>query len=363
MITVEKTVLLLFKKLARPYADENSAVFVEEFRALGPTMAAVTHMLSNADEQKEYMPSILGMSANDPKWSERLSHYWNSISVDIPSNGKVLQVGFVYDVNSLAKQSYVQAYNKSTGKKFETDEDVVNYFKGSYELIIKTFNDNLIAANKLSNMKDQDRFIKDVYTKKYDSIIKLEAQKYKFGTPIDIEDYMLYRMCLVHSHVANEMALADKSNNIRFYLHSEEEIKLEKEKALKLETDRMEAFLSVVKDQSKLENVLYAMKVPNINTMSVSDKPVALNNISLENPAKFIRTVSNPNLVTIGKIEKYIQFGILNRIPNSDIIVDAIDSEKIIGNNIHEAITYFNNETNKGDISAYETKYKSLPKN
>lgn len=364
MLTAPKSVLLLFKKLSLPYAAANDAVYVEEFRSLGPTISVVNAMLSHMEEQKEYMASILGLSANDPKWSEKLSYYWNSISVDIPSHGRTLEIGFEYDVNSISKMPYVQSYNKTNSNApIESDEDAHKYFTAAYDIIVKTANDGIVAARKLNNGKDQEKYINDVYKKKYDSIIKLEQLKYKFGNPINIEDYMLYRMCLLHSHVANEMALSDKSNHIRFYLHSEEEIKLQKERDLKLETDRMTAFLDVVKSPEKVENVLYAMKQGDkVLSMQVADKNVLLNNISLENPSKFIRVVSDSNLATIGKIEKYITFGILNRLPNSEIVVDALKPDVILGNSITEVIVYFNNEQNKGIISEYAARYNSLPK-
>jgi hypothetical protein len=356
--------MLLWKPMSSPYAQANKDVLVEEYRAIGPTVSAITSMLANMDEQKEYMPAVLGVSASSSDWNARIAHYWNSISIDIPSSGKILEIGFDYDVDSVSKRDYVISFNRSgKGKKIETDEDAHAYFQTELNTINKSFEDGLAGARKIGNLRDQDKVVAALYKKKYDAIIKLEGHKYKFGTPINLDDYMLYRLCLLHAHVANDYSLADKSNNIRFYLHSEEEIKAQKEQQIRIEKERMEAFLDVVKSQDKVENVLYAMGYGSfMNGTDVSDRNIKLNEISLENPTKFVRTVSNPALNTIGQIEKYITFGILNRLPNSQIIVDANNPDLIIGNTIQEAITFFKLETNKGIVSEYKVRYEGLPK-
>lgn len=364
MYTAKKSMMLLWKPMSSPYAQANKDVLVEEYRSLGPTVSSITAMLANMDEQKEYMPAVLGVSATSSDWNARIAHYWNSISIDIPSSGRTLDIGFDYDVNSVAKADYVTSFNKSgRGRNIETDEDANKYFETEYNTINKSFEDGIAGARKIGNLRDQDKVVAGLYKKKYDAIIKLEGHKYKFGNPIDLDDYMLYRLCLLHAHVANDYSLADKSNNIRFYLHSEEEIKAQKEQQVRIEKERMEAFLDVVKSQDKVENVLYALGYGSfISGTDVSDRNIKLNEISLENPSKFVRTVSNTNLATIGQIEKYITFGILNRLPNSQIIVDTNNPDLIIGNTVQEAITFFKTEINKGAISEYKARYEGLPK-
>jgi hypothetical protein len=95
--------------------------------------------------------------------------------------------------------------------------------------------------------------------------------------------------------------------------------------------------------------------------MDTTSKHVLLNTISAENPTKFIITTKNTNLKSIGKIEKYIESAILRRLEGSQVIVDGTDSTIIIGDNIEEALTFFADDKNKGLVSEYATRYKSLP--
>ena len=65
----------------------------------------------------------------------------------------------------------------------------------------------------------------------------------------------------------------------------------------------------------------------------------------------------------ISHVEKLISANVMRRLPNTGAIVETEDAENIIGNNIQEAISYFNNDINKAKVSEFNAIYKSLPKN
>jgi hypothetical protein len=346
-----------------PYAHANKEQLVDTTRTLGSTITVTNKLLANSDEQQVLMKEVLGLSSNSPDWDKRLAHYWNSISEDIEVGGRELEVGYNYDVTSIDKKKYVDAFNTNLkeDEKIKTDKDIKKFFDDSYSMIIKDFENSVSASRKL-NAADADKVMVNAYKYKYDRIITLEGQKYKFGTPINIADYILYRLCLLHSHVANEYALADKSENITFYLHSEAEIKAFKEEKVRLEKDRMNVFLSVVASPEKVENLLYALELITNAKTDASDRNILLNEFSIREPKKFISMANNSNLQTIGKIEKYIKFGILRRLEGSHIIVDGVDSSKTIGNNIDETINYFTNDSNKPVLSDLTARFNGLPK-
>jgi len=361
-----KKIYIHHKQTLSPYANANKDHLISSTKTLGSTLNAVNKMLASGEEMKALLPEILGVSPNSVNWDTRLSYYWNSISENIDPSGRLLEVGYVYDIDSPDTKFYIDAFNKSISadNKLNSSEDIAKYFKNSYLKIVEEFNKAIVNSRKSSNAKDADKSLNEAYHVKYDKIIALESQKYKYGKPINVADYILYRFCLVHSQVANEYDLAEKSQNIRFYLHSEEEIKQFKERQVQLEKERMNVFLETVKSADKVENLLYALGLGfTIKDLDAIDRNITLNTYSIDNAKVFISTAGNKQLETIGLIEKYITFGILRRLESSSIIIDAVDPSITVGNNMDEAVQYFNSKKNDAYLSELNARFKGLPKN
>jgi hypothetical protein len=366
MLIENKKIYIYHKQTMSPYASANKDHLIASPRTLGSAINAVNKMLASGEEMKVLMPEILGVSATSPNWDNRLAYYWNSISEDVDPSGRTLEIGFMYDIDTPEAKAYIESFNKvaSDKNRINSDEALLAYFKNSYDKIIEDFKKNLDLANKHSNAKDVEKSTSEAYRIKFDKIIALESQKYKYGKPVNTADYMLYRFCLVHSQVANEYSLVEKSQNIRFYLHSEDEIKQYKEEKIKLEKDRMNAFLEVVKAPDTVENLLYALGLGfTIKDQDAADRNITLNTYSMDNTKKFIQTINNKQLETIGMIEKYIVFGMLRRLDGSTIIVDGVDSGITIGNTIEESVSFFTNKKNEAYLSELNARFKGLPKN
>lgn len=365
MLTDNKKIWIYWKNIDSSYAYANRKVLVEPPRKIGSSISSVNKILSNTEEQKNLMADIISISPNSPNWNELLKYYWDSISEEIPESGRKLEVGFTYDIDAQDKANYIKSINSnitSDKAKIKSDNDLKSYIDNRLDKIINSFNLMIKDANKLTNDKARDTAISEAYKFKHTSIIKVESERYKVGTPINAVDYMLYRYCLVYRDVANEFTLVNKSPNIRFYLHSEADIKRYKELKRKSENSRMSAYLDIIKNVSKVENVLYAMGFADEIPEDDIDKYTFLDEKSKENSNKFIRVATNKNLEQLGLIEKYIKFNIINRLPGSQVIVDSTDPTKVIGNTINEVVSWFNNDKNAATVSEYALKFKNLPK-
>lgn len=366
MKTVSRKIYLYWKKITTPYALANKQHLVEINRVLGSTLKASNKMISYSEENKEFMKEVIGLSPNSPHWDTMLANYWHSLSIDIPNTGKELEIGFVYDITNASKKQFLDSYNSSVSEssKLKTTDDVVNYFKKEYNNIIESAKRALIKAESMPDKKTREAYISNIYKTKYTKIEELETQKYKFGNPIDVADYILYRYALIHSEVANEFNLVDKSNNIRFYLHSEDEIKEIKEMQLAMERSRMEKLKEVLAKRETIDSILYAAKYGDkIKDLDDTGRDLLLMEYSSQNPKDFIKFASDGSIKIKGLIEKYIVFGILNRLESSSVIVSATDSSIIVGNSMEEAIAFFNNtKENKQVLSEFEARFKGLPK-
>lgn len=361
MIQDSKTVSIFWKTIVSPYAIANKEHVLEVERVIGSAVGAVNKMLSASEEQKAYMPEILGLSPNSPNWDTNLAHYWNSLSVSIPTGGRKLEIGFIYDVNSNNKKQYIDTHNTSSDVKLKTEQDIVDYFSKRHQDIIDGF-EKAMRTSLTLNGKAKDEYINNAYRTKWESIEQLEAQKYKFGTPLNVQDYILYRYCLVYGHVANEYSVLDKSSKIRFYLHSEEEMKAMKKQKAQLQKDKLAAFLEVTKNPDTVENLLYAVGLGSVlRGLDKLDLDYELQQYSDDNPKQFIEYSKNKSLPTIGLIEKYIEYNILKRLDNTSVIVDSTSPDIIIGNSMDEAISFFTNEKNKPKVSEYKARFNSMP--
>ena len=363
-----KVIWIYWKNNVSTYAKLNTENIAPSPKLIGGSISAVDAMLSNGEEQNALMPTILGVSANSQNWNTVLTNYWNNVSAEIPAEGKKLEIGFMYDVESSSRKAYIDAVNKGITKesdRIKTDTDLALYIDTKLAAVYKEFEKNFAEANKTSDERAKGAALNTLYRNKYLKVVELESERYKLGTPIDTEQYMLYRYCLVYRDVANEFKLSDKSPNIRFYLHSEKDIKAHKEQQKKIQKDRISSFLKAVKSLSMMENVLFALGLGSeLASMDDSDKYLKLEEYSKDDAttSKFINTVENPDLLEIANIEKYVAIHVLARIAGSSIITDALDTSVVIGNNMNEAIAYFKLDKNKPVVSEYINRFKALPK-
>jgi len=363
MIVENKKVHIFWRKIESSYAIANRKVLVEAPRKLGSSISSVQKMLANSDEQKKYMPDIVSIAPSSNDWNKIIKAYWDSISEDIPEIGKPLEVGFIYDINSIEFADSIKVYNNSVDakKKLSSDKDIKDYFDNKLNSVEKEFMKQVKEANLISDVRKSDEKLAEAYRIKYDSIVTIESERHKFCKPINIADYMLYRYCLVYRDVANDKDLAEKSPKIRFYLQDESSINRYKKLAQDNERNSMNLFLDLIKNKNDVEDVLYAMGLGNEIPEDDTDRFSYLNNKRTTDTAKFISIASNKNRALLGKIEKLIHKNILRRLEGSSVIVDGTDPGKIIGRNMDDAVTFFKNDENKAIISEYESRYKNLP--
>ena len=364
MKQVKRNINIYWSISVNQYANANKKILVEPPRKIGTSLTAVSKMLANAEEQKVLMPDIIGISPHSMEWNKVLTNYWNSFGIEIPSNGKKLDIGFTYDFLDITKTPYITKINANldSDKQLKNDNDLAKYITNLLDKIESEFQIELAKTNKIKDSRSQVETLNNLYNVKYRKIIQIEAMHYKLGIPNNIDDYLIYRYCLVYGDVANEFALVSRSpKKIRFYLQSKEDIERIESTRQKLEENRMETFIKIIQDSDKVDNVLYALgKGSEIITAKPTTKHTLLNKISSDNPKRFISIVNDPNLTTKGQIEKYISNSILKRLDNSEMIVDTLDPAKIIGNNMDEAITYFKNSDKRADVSQYVSKYKGI---
>lgn len=334
-------------ELNSPYTDKRTVTIapVQQFSAyrraniksmpprrniIGSSISSTRILSSNKDEVEKYFPQIIGISPNNPEFVTRVKAYLSNISFNVQDAGSTLNISFTYD----KKKDYLIIKEK---------EEKINAKRES------------VARNNTAAIKEAVK----VWTQE---INDLESEKAKYGHPDNIEEYLLYRHCLLYRDVAKDISLINSDSSLRFYIRDENK---EAERAKRLVDERRKAmrnFLALESSDKKRNAVFIQMTVNNGGNiaeamMKTPDQQVsALMTYLNDSPDKFNDLFEDKNIEMKSFIEALIARGELIR-PEYNQQISTADGT-FIGSNMNEAVAYFNNPTNKPVLEAMQNKYK-----
>lgn len=334
-------------ELNSPYTDKRTVTIapVQQFSAyrraniksmpprrniIGSSISSTRILSSNKDEVEKYFPQIIGISPNNPEFVTRVKAYLSNISFNVQDAGSTLNISFTYD----KKKDYLTIKEK---------EEKINAKRES------------VARNNTAAIKEAVK----VWTQE---INDLESEKAKYGHPDNIEEYLLYRHCLLYRDVAKDISLINSDSSLRFYIRDENK---EAERAKRLVDERRKAmrnFLALESSDKKRNAVFIQMTVNNGGNiaeamMKTPDQQVsALMTYLNDSPDKFNDLFEDKNVEMKSFIETLIARGELIR-PEYNQQISTADGT-FIGSNMNEAVAYFNNPTNKPVLEAMQNKYK-----
>ena len=334
-------------ELNSPYTDKRTVTIapVQQFSAyrraniksmpprrniIGSSISSTRILSSNKDEVEKYFPQIIGISPNNPEFVTRVKAYLSNISFNVQDAGSTLNISFTYD----KKKDYLTIKEK---------EEKINAKRES------------VARNNTAAIKEAVK----VWTQE---INDLESEKAKYGHPDNIEEYLLYRHCILYRDVAKDISLINSDSSLRFYIRDENK---EAERAKRLVDERRKAmrnFLALEASDKKRNAVFIQMTVNNGGNiaeamMKTPDQQVsALMTYLNDSPDKFNDLFEDKNVEMKSFIEALIARGELIR-PEYNQQISTADGT-FIGSNMNEAVAYFNNPTNKPVLEAMQNKYK-----
>lgn len=334
-------------ELNAPYTDKRSVTIapVQQFSAyrraniksmpprrniIGSSISSTRILSSNKDEVEKYFPQIIGISPNNPEFVTRVKAYLSNISFNVQDAGSTLNISFTYD----KKKDYLTIKEK---------EEKINAKRES------------VARNNTAAIKEAVK----IWTQ---DINDLESEKAKYGHPDNIEEYLLYRHCILYRDVAKDISLINSDSSLRFYIRDENK---EAERAKRLVDERRKAmrnFLALESSDKKRNAVFIQMTVNNGGNISEAlmktpDQQVsALMSYLNDSPDKFNDLFEDKNVEMKSFIETLIARGELIR-PEYNQQISTADGT-FIGSNMNEAVAYFNNPTNKPVLEAMQNKYK-----
>lgn len=335
MVEYNRRIDLLWKYNKSAFSKLNDKVLSESFRLIGSSVSGVSKLISNGEMIRMLMPEILGISPDtrDINWDAKVRDYWDSLRVIVPGGGLRMETGFYFDINDYRRQKYITKLIENNPKStIKTDEDLANFVMGS--------------KNDVPNVD--------------------EFEKFKYGQPIDTFHYLLWLYCLNYRDVANTSSDANKSSNIRFFLHTKEEEDKVKKAQLKVKKDALQKAMKFISDSTKDErDDLLALITPESIRDIVKDKDAdgkegTILTEASNNPSKFIEIVDDKNLKYKAIINRFEAFGVIKKLSGTTVYVESADPSVTIGNNMNEAISFITNEKNTNKVNELTAKYKSI---
>lgn len=313
------------------YRKVNDKTLPKRVDYIGSSFKSSRVLAANKGEIEAYFPNILGIAPNNPQFITRVKQYLNNIMIKVDSLGKTFNNSFHY-------------YHKKDYYRFKTAEDAIN------AEFNKANRSNLISLRK-------------ALTEKIDRLNALESEQYKYGYPIDIEDYLMYRHCLLYNDIAKDMTFINVDSNVRFYFKDNVE---ESKRAAKAHQELIKAranFVSCISNAELFEAVYIQYCLHNnLPVMpSLAEERIMqeekLDKFSTNEPVVFNRIFANKDITTMALIEKLIARGELIRLEHNQNITTP--TGEMIGANIKEAIAWFKNPDNVSAVNAYKTKLQT----
>ena len=328
--TDKRSVTISLVKNYSAYRKMNMKVLGQRHEVIGSSVTSCRILSSNKGEVDAYFPQLIGLSPSNPEFITRVKAYLSNIQMNVNNENATLNISFVYN----HKKDYINISKK---------EDAINAEYGKVD-----------RANPNA--------IKEALKKKIDALNTLEGTKYLYGRPENLEEYLMYRHCLLYRDVAKDVALINEDPTLRFYIKDEAKEAQRQKKLVDEKKHAMKHFVELCASENKFNAVFVqvALSTGLILSEAVAkakdEKDNILINYVNENPDKFNKLVSDKNVITKAFIEILIMRGELVRSEYNQQISTADGT--FIGSNMNEAVAYFNNPNNASVKSAYENKLK-----
>lgn len=330
--TEHKSITIALVKNYSFYRRANDKVMTKRRDFIGSSVSSSRVLSSNKEEVEAYFPRLVGLSPNNDNFMNRVKQYLNNIQVAVDELGKTFDCSFHYNHYS----DYLAIKKKE--EKIESN----------YKLANKSNNKDLRAALK----------------EKLTLLNELETSKHKLGYPLNLEDYILYRHCLLYNDIAKDTALINSDASIRFYFKDNNK-EAELQKKLRAEINNAKAnYVQIVGDPDMFDAVYIQYCVisgrPIVSSMLEDriTKETQLDRFSIEDPIKFNHICRDNDIKLKALIETLIARGEFIRAQhNQNILTPEGD---FIGANMKEAVAWFKDSANSAMVAGYKNKLKLI---
>lgn len=330
--TERRTITIALIQNYSLYRKANDKVLPKRRDFIGSSIRSSRVLSANRAEVEAYFPQLLGLSPNNESFITRLKQYLNNIQVHVDELGVTFDCSFQYR----RKRDYLS-------------------FKAREEQIEQEYR----RANR-QNLQE----LKKALDAKVMALNNLESEKYAYGNPINISDYILYRHCLLYRDIAKDTAIINSDPYVRFYFRDDTKEKELQQKLRQEINNAKRNYVEVIGDDDLFDAVYIQYCVsaglPVVNSLQNEriDKETQLDKFSIAEPIKFNKIVNDKDVKVKSLIELLISRGEFVRSQWNQNITTA-DGE-FIGSNMKEAIAWARNPDNDNVLAAFKNKLKYI---
>ena len=169
-----RSITIALVKNYSKYREANRTSLPRRVDYIGSSISSSRILSSNEQEVNAYFPRIIGLSPNNENFISAVKKYLNNIQIVVDELGRTFDISFNY--------------------KYKKDYDKV--------VAIEEAIDKKYKSTNRQNLNDLREALKEKIT----AINDLESTKYALGSPVNIEDYLMYRHCMLYNDIAKEIA-------------------------------------------------------------------------------------------------------------------------------------------------------------
>lgn len=189
--------------------------------------------------------------------------------------------------------------------------------------------------------------------------VELEVGLDKEGLPINVMDYVRYKFANLHPYVLLDEKDGEEVRKKRRYMFILED--KEKESQLKIagKNERKKAYAEYIKvsaNADKMEQVLRVLgEFP--DNLDPEEQEMRLEKFATDEPAKFLKIVTNPDLDMRAFIRQCLSFEVLRKVGNS-----YLDGEEVLGSSEDETVIFLKDKKNSNILVDLKAKLKQFKK-
>lgn len=314
------------------YRKANRASLEKRVDYIGSCVESSRRLSASDAELKKYFPNIIGISATNSDFITRVKQYLNNIRIPVDTQGVVFNTTFIYE----HKSDYLKVVAK------------LNAIEQKY---------NAVSRNNLAELRKALQI-------KINEIDALEREKCNYGRPLNPEEYLMYRHCLLYNDVAKDMAFINGDPNIRFYIKDNKREEERKRKQHDMAIKAMKNLVTLFGDKTLFDAVYVQYCVVSAKPILPSiiktdmEKEEELQQFAANAPEKFNKIYENKDIRTIATIEMLIAKGELIKSEYNQNITSPDGT--LIGANMTEALAWFKSPENTSAVNAYKAKLKNF---
>jgi len=185
--------------------------------------------------------------------------------------------------------------------------------------------------------------------------VELNIGTYEDGSPMNTMDYIYWKWAMKHKQVAVSEEEMKADSNKRFYIYDPQKDLLKRNAKVQVRKDADKEFIKLTGNVDKMKMLLRVLVGGDPERLSPMEIENTLYDYKSSNPERFLKYCTDDNLEIQSEIEDMVAKDILRRIGNQLIFQD-----ETIGEDVKDAIVYFKNKKNSGQVNIMRARLKEV---